>query len=200
MGVSLFKFSRTQLTKYRILWLVNVMKVAVLRIGHRIFRDQRMTTHCALVARAFGADGIIICGERDDKLVESVRKVASAWGGKFRVGQEMNWKAVVGDWKGAIIHLTMYGIPFEKKMSEIKKLAKSKSLLVVVGAEKVPREAYELSDYNISVTSQPHSEVAALAVLLHELLGNKKKFGAAKLKIVPQEKGKKIIETKRISA
>ncbi len=174
-----------------------MMKVAVLRIGHRIFRDQRMTTHCALAARAFGSDGIIVCGERDDNLVESVRKVALAWGGRFEVRQEKNWKTVVRNWKGVVIHMSMYGIPFEKKMPEIRKIAKRKNILVVVGSEKVPRELYDASDYNISVTSQPHSEVAALAVFLHELFKGKelgRKFKNARIKLIPQERGKKIIQ------
>jgi len=34
--------------------------ITVLRIGHRISRDKRITTHVALVARAFGADKILI--------------------------------------------------------------------------------------------------------------------------------------------
>ncbi|MFH1106231.1 MAG: tRNA (cytidine(56)-2'-O)-methyltransferase [Candidatus Aenigmatarchaeota archaeon] len=173
------------------------MKVAVLRIGHRVFRDQRMTTHCALVARAFGADEIIVSGEADNKLVESVRKVALAWGGDFKVREERNWKNLVRNWDGLVIHLTMYGMPFDKKMPQIKKSAKSKNVLLVVGAEKVPRELYDASDYNISITSQPHSEVAALAIFLHELLKGKdmrKKFKNARIKLIPQQKGKKIIK------
>ncbi len=171
------------------------MKVAVLRIGHRVFRDQRMTTHCALVARAFGADEIIISGEADSKLVESVRKVAATWGGYFKIREEKNWKNLVKNWNGLVIHLTMYGMPLDKKISQIKKSARSKNILLVVGAEKVPRELYDAADYNISITSQPHSEVAALAIFLHELLENRreKKFGKAKIRLVPQEKGKKII-------
>ena len=35
--------------------------------------------------------------------------------------------------------------------------------MIVVGAEKVPREIYELADYNVAVGSQPHSEVSAWA-------------------------------------
>ncbi len=171
------------------------MKVSVLRIGHRVFRDQRITTHCALVARVFGADEIIVSGETDDKLVESVRKVALAWGGKFKTSQD-NWKNVVKKWKGPIVHLTMYGIPFGKRIGQIRKLSKSKDVLVIIGAEKVPREMYNLADYNISITNQPHSEVAALAVFLHELfkggeLG--RKFKNARIKLIPQEKGKKVV-------
>ena len=34
------------------------MNIEVLRIGQRILRDDRVTTHVALVARAFGASKI----------------------------------------------------------------------------------------------------------------------------------------------
>jgi len=34
------------------------MKIEVLRIGQRLVRDDRVTTHVALVARAFGASKI----------------------------------------------------------------------------------------------------------------------------------------------
>jgi len=69
-------------------------------------------------------------------------------------------------------------------------------LLILVGSQRVPGEVYHLSDFNISVTNQPHSEVASLAIFLSELLEGKelkKKFNNPKLKIIPQEKGKKII-------
>ena len=39
--------------------------IIVLRIGHRIGRDKRITTHVALVARAFGANKIIIDKNRN---------------------------------------------------------------------------------------------------------------------------------------
>ncbi|NIS35916.1 MAG: tRNA (cytidine(56)-2'-O)-methyltransferase, partial [Actinobacteria bacterium] len=39
-------------------------------------------------------------------------------------------------------------------------------LLVVVGAAKVSFDVYEAADWNVAVTNQPHSEVAALAVFL----------------------------------
>ena len=42
-------------------------KVYVLRIGHRPGRDKRITTHVALVARAFGANGFILGDTCDDK-------------------------------------------------------------------------------------------------------------------------------------
>jgi tRNA (cytidine56-2'-O)-methyltransferase len=66
-------------------------------------------------------------------------------------------------------------------------------ILVVVGAEKVPGEVYGLSDWNISITSQPHSEIASLAVFLDRLFGGSElsaEFPGAKIRIVPCGKGK----------
>ncbi|MBI2971858.1 MAG: tRNA (cytidine(56)-2'-O)-methyltransferase [Candidatus Aenigmarchaeota archaeon] len=173
--------------------------IIILRIGHRYERDERLSTHCGLVARAFGARRIIFSGEHDAKLMESIGGVAERWGGPFDVHYEGQWKKslLAHKKKGfTVVHLTMYGTPVQKAMRIIRK---RKKLLVVVGSEKVPPEIYQLADFNVSVTSQPHSEVAALAVFLHEYHKGKelsKRFRGAKLRIVPQEKGKKVIETR----
>lgn len=167
------------------------MPVCVLRLGHRVFRDQRITTHVSLVARAFGAEKIVYSGQRDKKLEESVKRVAKQWGGKFRIEYTGNWKAFVKSWNGKVLHLTAYGIPLEKKLPELKK---QKNLLIIVGGEKVPPEVYSFADWNVSVSSQPHSEVSALAILLHEFFrGKKLRFPGAKLKVVPQKRGKKVL-------
>ena len=60
------------------------MKITVLRIGHRKERDKRISSHCGLVARAFGAGEIVYSGEDDPTLVESVNKLSRKWGGKFK--------------------------------------------------------------------------------------------------------------------
>ncbi|MCK7488956.1 MAG: hypothetical protein MZU79_00960 [Anaerotruncus sp.] len=41
--------------------------------------------------------------------------------------------------------------------------------MIVVGAEKVPPEIYQLADWNVAVGNQPHSEVAALAITLDRI-------------------------------
>ena len=46
---------------------LNKMKIEVLRIGQRVIRDDRVTTHVALVARAFGASKIYM-NEIDPKI------------------------------------------------------------------------------------------------------------------------------------
>ncbi|MEM4910818.1 MAG: tRNA (cytidine(56)-2'-O)-methyltransferase, partial [Desulfurococcaceae archaeon] len=45
------------------------MKIYVLRYGHRPARDRRITTHVALVARAFGAHGFILADVYDEKVI-----------------------------------------------------------------------------------------------------------------------------------
>ncbi|MCD6381966.1 MAG: tRNA (cytidine(56)-2'-O)-methyltransferase [Candidatus Aenigmarchaeota archaeon] len=174
------------------------MKVFILRLGHRRKRDERMSTHCGLVARALGADGIIFSGESDQGLIESIRKVVKNWGGKFVVRYEKNWKKIIKSWNGIKIHLTMYGLPIQDKIKEIRKLGKGRKVLIIIGSEKVPSEVYGLVDYNIAVTNQPHSEVAALAIFLHELFEGKelnKKLLNAKLRIIPSEREKKVIHS-----
>ena len=57
----------------------------------------------------------------------------------------------------------MYG---EAWRNATRSIPNDKPAVVVVGGTKVPSEVFHLSDYNISVGNQPHSEVAALAVFL----------------------------------
>ena len=42
--------------------------IEVLRLGHRISRDKRISTHVALVARAFGASKIYYTGQKDKSM------------------------------------------------------------------------------------------------------------------------------------
>ena len=48
--------------------------IVVLRLGHRRARDKRISTHVGLVARAFGAQKIIYSGEKDQKLLDSIKE------------------------------------------------------------------------------------------------------------------------------
>lgn len=174
------------------------MKVHVLRIGHRLVRDDRVTTHAALVARAFGAEKIYMTGI-DQSVAETVSGIGKRWGGIFEVETIEDWKPVAKRWKkdgGIIAHLTMYGVNIDKAM---KTLRSRKNVLVIIGSEKVPREAYELADYNVSVGNQPHSEIAALAIFLDRIFRGRQlgiEFAGGQLKIVPSEKGKVVHENK----
>ena len=167
--------------------------IMILRLGHRIVRDQRISSHCALVARALGAGGFSYSGQRDSNLEASIKRVAGQWGGPFSIRYVKDWKKEIKGFKGMKVHLTVYGLPFKKHISRIRRV---KNLLVIVGGEKVPPEVYKSCDYNISVGSQPHSEVGALSIFLYELSGRKfrEKFRKAKRKVIPQERGKKVLK------
>jgi tRNA (cytidine56-2'-O)-methyltransferase len=164
--------------------------IAVLRLGHRIGRDVRITTHICLAARALGASKVFLSGEKDESVIKSIEGVTKRWGGKFDVEYRKDWRAVMKSWKGKTAHLTMYGEPLNERIGLLRK---EKDLLVIVGAEKVPSEVYRNADFNISVSGQPHSEVAALAVFLDRLFEGKeleKTFKNAKLRVLPQPHGK----------
>jgi tRNA (cytidine56-2'-O)-methyltransferase len=107
-----------------------------------------------------------------------------------------NWKKTLKAKKKdsfKIVHLSMYGESIDSVQDNIRQ---EELILIVVGAEKVPREVYDLADYNVAVGNQPHSEISALAVLLDRVLQGKqflKKHANAKQEIVPVKKGKKVI-------
>ena len=165
--------------------------ISVLRLGHRIPRDRRITTHVALVARAFGADCVLV-STKDSVLERSVRNVVEKFGGDFHISTGVSWRKTLKEWRGTVVHLTMYG---ERLKDALPKIGK-KDLMIVIGGEKVPPEVYDIADLNVSVGNQPHSEVAALAVFLDRLLeGNplEREFGG-RMSIVPSEKGKNVIE------
>jgi len=167
-----------------------------LRLGHRPSRDKRITTHLCLVARAFGAQGIYIAGIRDDAISKSLDKIAGTWGGAFWVEFTPNPICLLKGWKksgGKVAHLTMYGVPVKKVIRKIAAL--EEELLVVVGGEKVPKEYYLVSDFNVAIGDQPHSEVAALAIFLDRItrsLWEEVSFKDARLRIIPSDKGKTV--------
>ena len=165
--------------------------IVVLRLGHRPSRDQRVTTHIALTARALGADEVWVA-EEDAELEETVRSVASRFGGAFRVRTGVNWREAIRSWDGVVVHLTMYGEPFVDALEDIS----GSDLLVVVGAEKVPRELYDLADRNLSVGNQPHSEIAALAIFLDRLTGGDALYRdrGGRLMIEPNPRGKTVVD------
>ena len=170
------------------------MVIEVIRIGQRLVRDDRVTTHVALVSRAFGAEKIFMT-EVNPEIKDTLTKINKTWGGNFTVEFIDKWKPIVKKKKEKnfkIIHLTMYGESINKVQEQ---LQKEKNLLVVVGAEKVPREIYELADFNVGVGNQPHSEISALAILLDRIQKGEqfeKSFPNAERKIMPTKNGKNV--------
>ena len=189
--------------------------IVILRLGHRIGRDARISTHCGLVARALGAKKIVYTGEKDEQLLGSIKQVAKNWGGGFSAEYAENYRKIISSYKKKkflIVHSTMYGIPLQKRIAKIRK---SKNMMFIIGGEKVPSDVYQLADMNIAIANQQHSEIAALAIFMHEYFKgkeldntqqagynkntqqagyNKNKFPKAKLRIVPMERGKRVLK------
>jgi tRNA (cytidine56-2'-O)-methyltransferase len=169
------------------------MDIYVLRLGHRPSRDKRISTHVALTARALGAKGIYV-STKDEELERSVMDVAKRFGGDFEIRTGIRWRTFLREFEGTKVHLTMYGVHVDDAIPNIQREMKEK-VLIVVGAEKVPPEVYQVSDFNVAVGNQPHSEVAALAIFLDRLTegaGLRTEFGG-KLKVLPCDRGKRVV-------
>jgi len=172
------------------------MEINVLRLDHRLKRDARITTHVCLTSRAFGASKIYLSGEEDEKLMKNVKDLVARWGGNFQIEYKKNYVNLIEEWQaggGEVIHLTMYGSQVQDIIDEIKESPKNK--LIIVGGSRVPTKVYKKSDYNVSITKQPHSEVSSLAIFQHMLLDGAEfdlKFDDAVFEVVPTAEGKKV--------
>jgi tRNA (cytidine56-2'-O)-methyltransferase len=164
----------------------------VLRVGHRAGRDPRLTTHLALAARALGADCLYL-HPWDAALAARVGAVGDRWGGAFEMRPAPEWRRVVREFPGPVVHLTMYGLPIERVLP---RLGRAERVLLVVGGAKVPSDLYRLSTHNVAVGHQPHSEVAAVSVALTQLRGlpGARPWPNARAVIVPRARGKRVRE------
>jgi tRNA (cytidine56-2'-O)-methyltransferase len=110
----------------------------VVRLGHRIDRDKRITSHLGLTARALGADGIVLCGDEDPSIIETWNNVSERFGGRFSARYESRPMAYLKSFKkgtkerpsGIIVHLTMYG---EEVSEALPKIRRDRPVALVVG-------------------------------------------------------------------
>jgi len=172
------------------------LRIEVVRLGHRPERDKRMTTHVCLTARAFGADRVYV-DAGDNELEQRLSQVAEQFGGEFEVRTGISPRGLIKSSRATVVHLTMYGENVgtwdEDRWNELRS---KPCILVVVGSTKVPREYYEMADVNAAIGNQPHSEVAALAVFLDRLTDGEHLMDetGGKVKVVPQERGKLVLD------
>ncbi|RMG35566.1 MAG: tRNA (cytidine(56)-2'-O)-methyltransferase [Methanobacteriota archaeon] len=151
--------------------MMNNRKIGILRLDHRVFRDQRITTHVGLTARAFGCTSFAYTGEKDENLEESLTKVAKRWGGELVVSFEQSAVKYINSWNGLVVHLTMYGEHHKETIETLHEYS-NEDILLVVGGAKVPPKIYELADFNTAIGLQPHSEIAAIGIFLTDFLGS----------------------------
>ena len=171
-------------------------EVAVLRYGHRPGRDDRMTTHVGLTARALGADRVVL-PDNATQSAETVRDITGRFGGPFEVELTDELNATIEHWDGVVVHLTMYGERVQDVEADVREAHRNEPVLVVVGGEKVPGDVYEHADWNLAVTNQPHSEVAGLAVFLDRLFEGREldqEYEDAERRVIPEELGKHVVD------
>jgi len=163
----------------------------IMRIGHRPERDKRVTTHVALSSRALGAKGIFVDTE-DPVLEENIRSVVDRFGGDFTIKTGVTWNQALKDFKGKVVHLTMYG---QRADEALAKIPRDEDIMIIVGAEKVPAEVYQRADFNVSVGNQPHSEIAAMAIFLYAFTGGEHLYEDrdGQMTVIPNERGKTVV-------
>lgn len=180
-----------------------MVKLVVLRWGHRL-RDERLTTHVILTARALGASSAILADVEDKTMAETIRKVVKRWGGPFPFEMGVPWRKVVREWRekgGIVVHLTAYGenVGSSDVMEKIRHTGKD--VMVLVGSQKIPPEFFseDVSNFNVAIGNEPHSECSALAIFLDRFFNGKeltKEFEDAMVRIIPQKRGKMAMELK----
>jgi tRNA (cytidine56-2'-O)-methyltransferase len=115
------------------------------------------------------------------------------------------WRKIVKEWKakgGVIVHLTAYGENIEASDVLKRVKASKRAILVIVGSQKVPSAFFsrDVSDFNVAIGNQPHSECACLAVFLDRLFEGEElnmRFQNAKVRIMPRRRGKKVVTGKQ---
>jgi tRNA (cytidine56-2'-O)-methyltransferase len=127
-----------------------------------------------------------------------VRDITDRFGGPFAVELRDDQKAIVRNFEGVVVHLTMYGERVQDVEGDVREsIQGGDGLLIVVGGEKVPWALYERADFNVGVTNQPHSEVAGLAVFLDRLFEGTeldREWEDADRRVMPEATGKTVID------
>ena len=154
--------------------------------------------HIFLAARAFGAEQAVYSGQKDPNMEAKFDEIVAKWGGNFTVGHILDENKQLQRWKKAgreLVHLTMYGLPVQEVIEEIQHSPREK--VIIIGGAKVQNSVYRIADWNVAITSQPHSEISALSVFLHLLFEGtelEKTYDNARFRIIPQAQGKKVIQ------
>jgi tRNA (cytidine56-2'-O)-methyltransferase len=144
-----------------------------------------------LVARAFGASNISFAESNksnDRKLSRYCDNINGKWGGKFSVSFFKDWKKFLDTKKNYVkVYLTRYGLPVKKVEYALKTY---KNILIMVSMSESVKSLYKTSDFNVSITTQPHSSASSIAIFLHNFYDGRElamHFENAKYKIIPEE-------------
>ena len=156
--------------------------ISVLAVGRNTYSAK---LDLCLTARALGAAEITFVGKSGSRLIKYMNNINKRWGGSFKIHFAKNYNEIIRpDSKYKKIYLTRYGTPLQGKSYMLRTY---KNLLLIVTAADLVKPIHGLSDFNISVSSQPHCSAAAVAVFLHEFYSGRElamHFENARYKLV----------------
>ena len=162
--------------------------IIVLAIGKPKYES--MVDIC-LTARALGASSVVLTSsshEMNSKLKRFCNSVTNRWGGNFSVQFVSNWKSYISTKTNyKTVYLTRYGIPIQKQQYSIRSY---KNILLIISTDKERPELNKISDFNISITAQPHSSIASMAIFLNMYYAGRElslNFSKAQYKVVPSQ-------------
>lgn len=164
--------------------------IGILVIGKM---DYEKIVDISLTSRAFGAGNITIC-ESDMKTIKKstayLNKIKSNWGGNFSINFITNWKEFIKSRKNTykMIYLTRYGSDIKKTNT----IQTYKNIMLIVSNSENIKELYNIADFNISITTQPHTIISSIAVFLNIYYRGRElamHFENAKYKIIPSSHG-----------
>lgn len=158
--------------------------INVLAIGQNTYTGN---IDLCLTSRALGASEITFIGKKDPRLIRYVNSINRKWGGTFRVSFAKNLNEILKNSEKAIkVYLTKFGVPLQSKDNMIRTY---KNIILITTTKDIPN-IHKITDFNISVTSQPHCDTAAIAIFLHEYYKGRElamHFENAKYKLVEGE-------------
>lgn len=170
-----------------LLYGIGDFTISILSIGRG---EYPATLDLCLTARALGALEITFVGKKDGRLSRYINVINSKWGGKFKIKFVDSYTdALKAASKYTKVYLTRFGEPLQSKRSILKTY---KNILLIVTPGNEMSKMHEISNFNVSVSSQPHCSAAAIAIFLHEFYEGRElamHFENAKMKVIPAERG-----------
>ena len=90
----------------------------------------------------------------------------------------------------------MYGKNIPDIETNLVNISQTQDIIIIIGSEKIPPELISLSDVNVAISNQPHSEVSALAISLSRINENylSKDFDGP-LKVIPTSDHREMVNT-----
>jgi len=159
--------------------------ICILIIGKGSFENY---IEMIMTARAFGASSLILTDKRNERLARYAKGLCNKWGGVFDVYFTNDWRRVLKEKRNyKSVYLTRFGMPINSKLSMIKTY---KNLIVIVTMNETYKPIFERSDFNVSITPQPHTNASAIATFLYTFYTGRElalRFKNAKLKVAPSE-------------